>query len=165
MLLLGMVTAFALVAGCGGDDDDDDGGDDGGAVGGGGGGGGTGSDENFVSDLCKAGAKLSKDIDAALKDVGTSTDLTKIAEKITGPFEEFAKAFDKAKPPKDLQDWYTQANNGMKQTVKSLKETKDFSGVTEEDDPFPEMPAAAEERLTKIAEKNKDCQEAGYFDD
>jgi hypothetical protein len=170
LLSLVAVSALVLLAACGGDDDDDGGGGGNSTTTSGGGNittsGGTGSDEDFVADICKAGKQFAADFQTALKDLGTNaSDPNKIAEKLTKPVEDFVKAFAKAKPPKDLKDWHEQATSQMNLLVKNLKENNDFSAFEEQDQPFPDPPANAEERLSKVAEKNKDCQDAGIFND
>ena len=132
-------------ASCGGDDDD-----------GGGGGGGTGSDEKFVADFCKAAAKFSEDLDKL--DPSKITDVDKIGETLAEPFEDFSDSFAKLKPPSDLKEWHEDASKALKDTVKALKDG-DFEN-TLDDNPFPEFPEKAAERLSKVAEKNDDCKDA-----
>jgi hypothetical protein len=152
-LWLGLVPlalgAMFFVA-CGGDDDD-----------GGGGGGGTGSDEDFVDDLCKAGANFAKDLDKIGEDLNEETDPEKISDAISEPFEDFANAFKKLNPPRDLKDWHDDASNSLDDVVESLKGGNLDAGALGED-PFPEMPKEAEERLTKLAEENEDCQDSDF---
>ena len=153
-LWLGLVPlalgAMFFVA-CGGDDDD----------GGGGGGGGTGSDEDFVDDLCKAGADFAKDLEDIGDDLSAETDPEKISEAISEPFEDFANAFKKLKPPSDLKAWHDDASKSLDDVVDSLKDGNLDAEVLG-DEPFPEMPKDAEERLSKLAEDNDDCQESDF---
>lgn len=143
-----------LFAACGGDDDDDDtGGSTSGA---------TGSDEKFVADICKAGSKFSKDLDAATKDIATLTDPKKVAEKLSGPFDDFANSFSKAKPPKDLVDWHKDASSKLKDAASALKKGDLESDIFTQDSPFPDPPKDAADRLSKIADKDKDCADANF---
>ena len=153
VLLAGLVPAAlgaSIFAACGGDDDDDSGGSSGG----------TGSDEAYVSDICAAGAKFAKDIDAASKNI-SSSDPAKIAESFAKPFSDFAKAFDKAKPPKDLADWHSQAEKQLNDAAKALKDGNTDADIFGES-ALPDPPKAAADRLQKIAEKNDDCKDANF---
>ncbi len=131
-----------------------------GACGGGGGGGGTGSDEQFVADVCKAGAKFQDDLTKLITKLTTIDSEEEAAKEIAKPFEDFAASFKKAKPPADLKEWHTEAGKSLDQAVAALKkgDTSTFDG-----DPFPEPPSGAADRLNKIAEKNADCQKAQLF--
>jgi len=137
------ILGASLFGACGGDDD--------------GSGGGTGSDEDFVADICKAGAKFAKAMDNLEKDLKNETDFTKIAEKAAGPFEDFAKDFAKANPPADLKEWHQDASDGLTAAVKGLKDG-DFAALGGELIPTP--PEGAAERISKAAEGNKDCEDA-----
>ncbi|MGE0598505.1 MAG: hypothetical protein AB7J35_01595 [Dehalococcoidia bacterium] len=143
--ILPMILGATLFGACGGDDDD------------GGSGGGTGSDEKFVADICKAGAKFSEAMDKLQKDLSSETDFTKIAEKAAQPFEDFANDFSKANPPSDLKEWHDSTSDALKTAVKGLKDG-DFSALDE--NLISEPPGDAANRLAKVAEDNKDCQEA-----
>lgn len=112
------------------------------------------ADEKFVSDLCKIGATFARDLDKA-EPPANADDLG----NLTKPFEKFAEDFDDLKPPKDLKDWHDQASKALNDLVKALKDG-DFEAMAEADQPFPELPDAARERFEKLAEKDKDCQEA-----
>lgn len=154
-LYLGVATialGATMFAACGGDDDDD-GGSTSGA---------TGSDEKFVADICKAGVTFSKDLEKVMKDAASLSDEKKAAQALADPFEDFANAFSKAKPPKDLSEWHKDASSKLKEAVKALKDGDLESDIFTQDSPFPDPPKEASERLTKVAEGNKDCQEADF---
>lgn len=152
--MAGVVPAIlgaSLFGACGGDDDDSgDSGNNGGSSG-------SGSDEDFVSAICKAGVKFSKAMDSLEKDLKNETDFSKIAEKASEPFEDFANDFAKAKPPSDLKDWHKTTSDGLKAAAKGLKDG-DFEALSDSLDLKP--PADAAERISKAAEGNKDCEEA-----
>lgn len=137
-----------FLAACGGDDD--------------GGSGGTGSDEDYVSAICKAGVDFSKALEEVFKDPSALTDEDKAIEKLSEAFEDFANDFAKAKPPADLKEWHSEASKQLKDGVKQLKDGDLEGGIFAGDSPFPEPPAEAGERLSKIAETNEDCQEADF---
>ncbi len=141
-----MLLAASLLGACGGDDDDDSGSS-----------GGTGSDEKFVADICKAGATFAKAMDGLQKELASETDLGKVAEKASKPFENFSKDFAKANPPKDLKAWHDDTSDALKTAAKGLKDGN-FDALGE--DLITEPPGDAADRLAKVAEGNKDCQEA-----
>ena len=135
---------------CGGDDDDTIGG-----------GGRSGSDEDFVDDFCKAGSDFAKDIQDIGDDLSEETDPEKIGDAMSEPFEDFANAFKDLNPPSDLEDWHDDASKSLDNVVKSLKDGN-FDAEALSDEPFPEMPKDAEERLSKLAEENEDCQDSDF---
>jgi hypothetical protein len=155
--MLAIVAAFALVA-CGGDDDDASG-DSGGSQA-------TGSDEKYVGQICQAMKTFTVSLDKATADIsssGSAADVDKLLEKMAAPFEQLAKDFSKANPPKDMKDWHTAATKALSDVAKSLKDAKGLEALSAlGDDPFPPPPAGVEERLSKIADSNKDCQEASF---
>ncbi len=142
--LLPAVLAASLLGACGGSSE----------------GGGTGSDEKFVADVCKAGAKFQDDLTGLIAKLATIQSETDAAKEVARPFEEFAVSFKKAKPPADLKEWHTEAGKSLDRAVAALKkgDTSAFDG-----DPFPEPPSGAADRLNKVAEKNADCQKAQLF--
>ncbi|MBI5947668.1 MAG: hypothetical protein HY875_05995 [Chloroflexi bacterium] len=159
--MLAVVAAFALVA-CGGDDDDDDtggsGGDTGGNVQ-------TGSDEKYVGQICKAMKTFTTSLDAATKDLSSASngDVDKLLEKMAAPFDQLAKDFGKANPPKDMKDWHVAATKALQDIAKSLKDAKGLDALDAlGEDPFPEPPAGVEERLSKLADNNADCKAAQF---
>jgi hypothetical protein len=151
-------TAILLAAACGGGDDD----------GGSGGSRGAGNDERYVADICKAGKAFQEDFFAALAGVGSSQDPNKVVEALAKPLEEFAKAFDRANPPSDLKTWHEQTAKQLKDVVKQFKDSDNLDDLGEafDEDLISSPPAGAAERLQRIAESNKDCQDAGFnFDE
>ena len=90
------------------------------------------------------------------------TDEDKAIEAMVKPFENFANAIDDANPPKDLKDWHDQTVETLDDVVKKLKDGDVEALSSFGDSPLPEPPADASERLQKIADKNKDCQDADF---
>lgn len=153
-LLIGLASValgVIVFAACGGGDDDDSGG-----------GGGSGSDEAFVGGLCDAFLTFSTDLDKLFKDPSKLADEEDAAKAFAEPFADLAKAFDKLKPPKDLQDWHDEASDALNKVAKDLKAGNADSEVFASDSPFPDPPKEAGDRLSKVAEKNKTCQEADF---
>jgi hypothetical protein len=146
---LPVVLGATILAGCGGGGD-------------GGPGGGTGSDEEFVSDICKAGLNFTKSLDDIFKDPSALADEDKAIEKLADSFEDFANAFAKANPPADLKAWHSDASKQLKEGVKQIKDGDLEGGVFAGDTPFPEPPGDAGDRLTRVAEENKDCIDADF---
>lgn len=129
----------------------------------------TGGDEQYVKDICNAGTKMLKAFEKAMSGP-TPSDPSKALDAMMAafvePFDQMAKDMQKAKPPKDLAEWHSAAVKQLQELVKNMKDGK-LNGsedlFNDAEDPFPEMPAAAEERLQKIAEKTPECQEFNAF--
>ena len=147
------LTASLGLAACGGGDDDDDGGS-------GGGSGGTGSDEKYVSDLCKATLDFSKAIEKVSSDPSKLSSAGDISKAFSGPFEDYAKAISKANPPKDLKEYHNQVVKTLNDASKAMKGGGGLEGLAALGNDFPEPPQATQDRLQKIADKNKDCKDA-----
>ena len=141
-----------LFAACGGDDDDS-GGSTSGA---------TGSDEKFVADICKAGANFSDAVTKLLSDPTKLSDEKSAAKAMAGPMDDFANAFSKAKPPSDLKSWHSDASKALKDAAKELKDGKTDGSFFSGESPIGDPPKEAADRMTKIADKNKDCQDASF---
>jgi len=135
-----------------------------GACGGGGSGGtGSGSDEKFVADICKAGAQFQDDLTKLFANLANIQSEEEAAKKIAEPFETFAKSFKAAKPPADLKQWHSDSSKSLDEAVAALKKGNTNAAIFQQDSPFPEPPKGAEERLSKIAANNTDCQKSGLF--
>lgn len=119
----------------------------------------TGSDEAYVSDICKGFSEYMDGIASALSGVDiTDPDYEKkLNEKLTNPIKAVAKVFADADPPSDLKDWHADVVAAFNQMVKSL-EAGDYDALEDDSLEFPDMPAGAEERLSKIAENDADCK-------
>ncbi|MCE7929476.1 MAG: hypothetical protein HUU14_05900 [Dehalococcoidia bacterium] len=163
-LALPLALSVLLVA-CGGDDDDDGGGSDSGSsanIK-------TGSDEDYVGDMCKAFDAYAAGLTKAMLSMGTSDspDIEKMMKALVEPMEDFAGALAKMKPPADMKDWHVASIKSINDAVKTLKDSKDLESLDAIEDlgnfDMAEMPAGAEERLGKLAAKNKDCQKADLF--
>ncbi len=161
MLALALPMALGvLFAACGGDDDDDDDGGDSGS----GSSVQTGSDEKYVADMCKAYNTYATALTKAMLSIEEkdSEDAGALLKAFVGPMEDFAKAYAKMKPPADIKDWHVSSAKALSDQVKALKDAKDLSAFENiGESPVGDMPAGAEERLTKLADKNKDCAAVG----
>ncbi|MBE7519246.1 MAG: hypothetical protein HS107_08365 [Thermoflexaceae bacterium] len=166
MLAVALPLAFTvLFAACGGDDDDDGGSDSEGSsanIK-------TGSDEDYVGDMCKAFSSYAEDLTKVMLSIGGSEepDIDKIMKGLVEPTEDLTKALSKMKPPADLKDWHVATVSALSAQVKAMKDAKDLESLDAleafGDIPMGDMPAGAEERLGKLAAKNKDCQKANLF--
>jgi hypothetical protein len=156
-ILYGSVAALALGAmaftACGGDDDDDGGSSSSS--------GGTGSDEKFVADICKAGATFFAKLEKLAPEIATKSEAEQ-AKAAAPAMEDFANAFAKANPPKDLKEWHDETAKTMKDAVAELKAGKTDGTFFSGDSPFSDPPEEAQARLSKIADGNKDCQDASF---
>ncbi|MEO6397080.1 MAG: hypothetical protein ABIP13_01310 [Tepidiformaceae bacterium] len=156
LLSAAALLAMVALAACGDDDDSSGGGN---VIGGG-----SGGDEAYVADICKATQKFSDDISALTKDPTKLKDPNDIGALFAGPFETFAKSVSKAKPPSDLKDYHSQVVKTLNDASKQIKESKDLSALSAlGDSAIPEPPTAAKDRIQKVAEKNKDCNDSGLF--
>ena len=160
--LFSAIAAIALMAlaACGGDDSTTSG------PGSGPGGSGniaTGSDADYVADLCKATKKFSDDLAAATKDPSKLQGADDIGKLFGPPFEAFAKSVSKAKPPSDLKDYHSQVVKTLNDAAAKIKTSKDLSALSAlGDSAIPDPPQSVRDRLQKVAEKNKDCTDSGF---
>ena len=123
----------------------------------------TGSDENYVADLCKATKKFTDDLAAATKDPSKLQGGEDIGKLFGEPFEAFAKSVSRAKPPSDLKDYHSQIVKTLNDAAAKIKTSKDLSVLsTLGDSTIPDPPQAAKDRLQKVAEKNKDCTDSAF---
>jgi hypothetical protein len=83
-----------------------------------------------------------------------------ISKAFSGPFEDYAKAISKAKPPKDLKEYHDNIVTTLNDASKAMKSGGGLEGLAGLSEDFPEPPKATQDRLQKIADKNKDCQAA-----
>jgi hypothetical protein len=155
-LLLGIVPVAlgaAIFAGCGDDDDD----------GGGGGGARTGTDEQFVSDFCKALKDFQDSLSDTLSDPeALSEGEDAVAEALAEPFRDFADAFKDMRVPNDLKDWHSDATKALDQAADQLEDGKFDEGIFAEEEPFEDPPQDVQDRLQKLAEDNEDCKDADF---
>lgn len=151
------VIAASFLAACGGGDGGDSA---------------SGTDEDYVAIICKAGAEFASSIDKAqdealakaLADVEDLTDeaaIEKVAAKVMAePVEAFAKAISNAKAPADVKDYHNSVVTQLKTAVKELN-AGNVSALDALGD-FATPPEAVGNRLQAIAEKNADCQAAQF---
>lgn len=129
----------------------------------------TGSDEQYVKDVCNAGTKLMKTLQK-VEASPTPSDPVKGAQQVfaalADPLDQFAKDLAKAKPPKDLADWHAETVKRLQATVKALK-SNDFQNASnifsDIADPMPDMPQGAQDRLDKIAQSTSECKDFNAF--
>ena len=153
-LLSGIATiALLALAACGDDDS---------TTSGPGGSSGTGSDEQYVADICKAGKTFADDLATITKDP-SKLDPSNLGKVFAEPFDKFAKSVSKAKPPSDLKDYHSQIVKTLNDTAEQIKTSKDLSSLSSlGDSEIPDPPQAAKDRLQKVAEKNPDCKDSGF---
>lgn len=148
------IIALMALAACG--DDDDSSGSGPGASSG------SGSDADYVAVLCKATKAFGDDMSKVTADPSKLKDPTDIGKLFAEPFDTYAKAVAKAKPPSDLKDYHSQMVKALNDAVAKIKTSKDLSALSSlGDSQIPEPPQAVKDRLQKVAEKNKDCTDAG----
>jgi len=143
-------TSFLLVfAACGGDDSSTSSG----------GSSGTGSDNQYVSALCKSMLTFQDSLTSATKDPSKLTDPTAIAKAFTAPFEQLLKDLKAAKPPKDVKDYHDKVVAEFSKATDALKKGGDLSALSNMGD-LPNPPKEVSDRLQKVADKNADCKKA-----
>ncbi|MGE0601799.1 MAG: hypothetical protein AB7J35_20655 [Dehalococcoidia bacterium] len=128
------------------------------------GGGGDGSDKEFVTDLCDATTQLKTDFAAAVKDASGQTDSGKAVDRLIPPLEAFVKAFDDAKPPKDLKEWHNAASDQLAAAVEKFKTEKTLASLEGfGDSPVPDPPADAKARLREVAQNIDACDGVAFL--
>ena len=128
------------------------------------GGGGSSTDEEFVTELCDATVQLKTDFAAAVKDASGQTDSGKAVERLIPPLEAFVKAFDDAKPPKDLKEWHSAATDQLQAAVEKFKTEKTLASLEGfGDSPVPDPPADAKQRLRAAAENITACEGVAFL--
>jgi serine/threonine protein kinase len=120
----------------------------------------TAADQQFVGAICTAGKKFTTDLARITSDPNLSASPSLAATRMAIPFGDFADAFGRAKPPKDLEAWHATASKQLNDVVAKLKKG-DFS-VFDAGAPFDDPPPAAADRLDRIALKNQDCIDADF---
>lgn len=138
-------------------DDDKDSGSSGGSLP-------SGKDERYVTDVCNAFNTYLTN----LSNVFLELDPEKIAEdpeKFEDPealFKPFIEGLEKARdelkqadPPDDIREWHEAMVQAFDQMIEGMRGNSDY---LPDDFDVPEMPAKAQERLGRIAEKNEACQ-------
>ena len=116
---------------------------------------GTGTDQQYLKDLCVAGRAVA---DANKKESVAAKSFNELAGKMAGPYENYAKAFAAANPPPDLKQWHDAAVTKINSAVAVLskdKNSKALDGVAEA--PYSELPDPAKGRLAVLAPTMKEC--------
>ncbi|MGE3073806.1 MAG: hypothetical protein AB7N24_06905 [Dehalococcoidia bacterium] len=128
------------------------------------GGGGDGSDEQFVTDLCNATTRLKADFADAVKEASGQTDSTRAVDSLIPPLEAFVKAFEDAKPPKDLKDWHSAASDQLDAAVQKFRTEKTLASLEGfGDSPVPDPPADAKARLREVAQNVDACDGVAFL--
>lgn len=125
------------------------------SAGGGGSAAGSGTDEQYLKDLCTAARALA---DANKKESVAAKTFNELAGKMAGPYENYAKAFAAASPPPDLKQWHDASVAKINAAVAVLskdKNSKALDGVAEA--PYSEFPDPAKGRLAALAPTMKQC--------
>jgi len=82
---------------------------------------------------------------------------------LRSPSRPSTKSFKAAKPAADLKQWHSDSSKSLDEAVAALKKGNTNAAIFQQDSPFPEPPKGAEERLSKIAANNADCQKSELF--
>ena len=114
----------------------------------------TGSDEQFVSDLCKATKAAEDAVTKAITNAGA--DEAKIDAALGPVFSDFAASLAKTKPPKDLLSWRDDGVKALNAIADKIK--KGDKSALSSGDPLPNPPKDAADRLTKVAASSADCK-------
>ena len=146
-VLLPLTIAFAIVLGaCGGNDT--------------GGGGSTGTDEQYVSTICKASLKLTDAIATASSDPSKVKNADDAVKLLSEPFQQYLDDLKRANPPKDVKDYHDQTVKALSDSLAKLKKDKNPAALSGADQPQPSQ--AIKDRLSKVADTNEDCKKAGF---
>ena len=181
-LAAGLVLVLAMVAlaACG--DDDDKGSSSSGGLGGPGGGSsttsssnnnsssgggasapGSGSEKAYVAELCKASKDFQTAMTKITADPSKLSDQSAAMKAFTEPFENFANAVSKAKPPSDVKDYHNQVVKVLNDTVAKLKKGDPAALQSLGDTNIPTPPANISDKYDKLAKDNPDCANTGLF--
>ena len=114
------LAAVVLLGACGGGDDDDAAADSKGDSKSSSSGA-TGSDDKFVADICKGFATFAASAAKISADPGKLKDEKSAIEAFSKPFEQLAKDFSNARPPKDMKDWHKQASDSLNKAAAAIK--------------------------------------------
>lgn len=150
-----VLLAGPVLSACGGGDDDS--------------GGGTGSDQAYVTGLCKSIGQFSDAMEAAFAgptpaDLGDA--FAQLFAAMAKPLQQFSDSFAKLNPPSDLADWHKKTAKQLSDAAKALKDGNldDPSLAGLGDSPVPDMPEKPRDRLNGLADKTKECGELNPFD-
>ncbi|MEO8540483.1 MAG: hypothetical protein ABI577_12150 [bacterium] len=123
-----------------------------------------GNDEGFVRGLCEASSALRAGIQQAGKDGATSTEPGKAVDLMVAPVDAFVKSFGDLNPPKDLNDWHSDATKQLKQTADTFRAEKKLTVLASfNDSPVPDPPAAAKARLQTVATGVSECNGVAFL--
>jgi hypothetical protein len=130
---------------------------------------GTGTDEQFVKDVCKAGSTFAEELRKAFvqtnaKDLATG--LAALTKVLPAPLEAFTASFRKTAPPADLVDWQRDSAAKLDSALAALKAGRldDPAFATIGRSPVPPLPAGADARIKGVAAKTAECKDLNVFD-
>jgi hypothetical protein len=150
-LALGAVLVLALlVAACGGGDSDDNANNGDATVG-------TSEDRQFVSAVCSAYGAFAAAVERGLRNPSEIRRPEDLTERFAGPFDELARAFQRARPPRDLREWHAQASAELAQIADRLRRGNLDAAASLGSNPIPALPAAAAARLEEVALNTRVC--------
>ncbi len=138
----GLLSIAVLAWSCGGDGNNS--GSDGG-----------GNDESYAAAICKAELNFRNE----LEKLSDESDDTEIAKTLVSALDNLTAAFERARPPSDGKPFHDQIVQFFKDARKQINE-KGPDALADVEPPTP--PADVSARLEKIAQTNKDCQEANF---
>lgn len=127
---------------------------------GGGDGGGTGSDEDYVRDVCGAMAKFDEGLDDLLGSSPSSLDeIEELTKDMGSLFKDMANDLDDANPPADAKE----ANDALVSFLKEAAETLESGDIEAIDslgeEPEFSLPEDVEARLSAVAEDIEECDD------
>lgn len=124
----------------------------------------TGSDQQFVAAVCKAYKSFNTELTRVLQDTGNIKSPEDLTKRYAGPFDTLARAFAKAKPPKDLKDWHEGAAKQLADVAARLQKGNLDAAAGLGANPIPSLPASAgaAERLNSVVGTTKECKDVGF---
>jgi hypothetical protein len=124
----------------------------------------TGSDQQFAADVCKAYRSFTTELTRVLQDTGNIKSPDDLTKRYAGPFDTLARAFAKAKPPKDLKEWHEAAAKQLADVAGRLQKGNLDAAAGLGANPIPSLPASvgATARLNGVVGTTKECKDVGF---
>lgn len=124
---------------------------------------GSGSEKAYVADLCKASKDFQTAMTKLTSDPSKLSDQNAAMKAFAEPFENFANAVSRAKPPSDVKDYHNQVVKALQDVVAKLKKGDPEALNSLGDTAIPTPPASLSDKYDKLAKDNKDCANSGLF--